>query len=224
MFFIFKYLDNNLTRDIYSLFKNKENSSSNIHNEFKDVEFATDYIKSKYVKSFDSYELIYDDASNKLVTKKFSRLYSADVLFSFKNNFFVIYGEKTVCLSVEKNINQKLSFTPNPWKFTLTDFTKILADTDYLINEFKFSNVKLLNTLLSTITLEFTNNFDALKIIKDFGTDPIYIKFKLFFNDEECNLEVFINSGHVYLSYEKFHKKLAEFFEEKILNLIEVHK
>ncbi|BBP91002.1 hypothetical protein BsIDN1_46200 [Bacillus safensis] len=49
------------------------------------------------------------------------------------------------------------------------------------ISEVTFSNINLLDTSLKAITLEFQNNFDALKIINKFKKNPISMNFKVFF-------------------------------------------
>ncbi|PLT50830.1 hypothetical protein BVY13_04575 [Bacillus amyloliquefaciens] len=59
-----------------------------------------------------------------------------------------------MCLSAEKIFNEKLKYTLKPWVFSIEDIYTKFSDLDIVINEVKFSNVKLLNTLLKTMTLE----------------------------------------------------------------------
>ncbi|KFC30856.1 hypothetical protein [Bacillus subtilis] len=220
MLFIFKHIDEVSIKSFLTILKFQKNSSNKL-NEFKDLEFSSEFIRCTFVKSFDSYELIYDDSSECLVTKKFSRMYSAQVFISTKMNYLIIYGEKTVCLSAEKILNEKLKYTPKPWEFSLYDIYTKFSDLDIVINEVKFSNVKLLNTLLKAMTLEFENNFDALKIIQDLNYPPVFMRLKIFYQDDICDLSVSIELGHIELKYESFSKVVFDNLEEKILNLIE---
>lgn len=220
MLFIFKHIDDISIKDFLTILKFQRNSSKKL-NAFKDLEFSSEFIRCNFVKSFDSYELIYDDNNECLITKKFTKMYSAQVFISIKMNYLIIYGEKTVCLSAEKIFNEKLKYTLKPWVFSIEDIYTKFSDLDIVINEVKFSNVKLLNTLLKTMTLEFENNFDALKIIHDLRYPPVFIRLKFFYQDEVCDLTVSIELGHVELKYDSFNKVVYDNLKEKILKLIE---
>ncbi|PLT50831.1 hypothetical protein BVY13_04580 [Bacillus amyloliquefaciens] len=103
MLFIFKHIDDISIKDFLTILKFQRNSSKKL-NAFKDLEFSSEFIRCNFVKSFDSYELIYDDNNECLITKKFTKMYSAQVFISIKMNYLIIYGGKNSVPQCRKNL------------------------------------------------------------------------------------------------------------------------
>ncbi|WP_336737450.1 hypothetical protein [Bacillus altitudinis] len=220
MLYIFKKTDNTSIKKIQSFFEDFNSMPKNKF-EVKDVEHFSDFIRYTFVKYFDSYELFYDENTQNLETKKFSRMYSAQILILIKFNCIIIFGEKKVCLSAEKHISEISSNTLINWEFTFNQIYNHFSELEMTISEVTFSNINLLDTSLNAITLEFQNNFDALKIINKFKKNPISMIFKVFYQKEMCELIINFNSGQIELNYEIFSRVELENLEGKILNLIE---
>lgn len=219
MYFISKKINLDLIHELKVLFSNMMFTENSLEG-FMNLNYSQEFLNIDYVKSYDSYEFIIDE--DIINPKKFKKAITSNIQILLNKEYMVIYGDRNACISAERLINTKINNFLYSRKLLLNQFLKQINDYDYLIKELKFTEVKMLNTRLPSITLEFINNSDSLNIIKSLNASPSYAKLLVFSeNEEECYIQIFLNENHINLSYQSFNKTSYENIKEIILNLLQ---
>ncbi|MDC7726398.1 hypothetical protein [Bacillus cereus] len=211
----------NVNRDIIKSFLEEQHALDSHNEGVFNLEFDSKYISFSYYKILQSLECVYDKNSETVISETANKTFRCDVIIFIQNGYLVLYGDKTACTSLDEFLYTRSPFSPYTYVVRLDDLFSKLGGIIYFIKEIKYKNVKFLGTSLPSLSLEFNNNTDAFNTLKKISSPPSNITLIVDFQGEDCSLDVNLNLGNIFLSYNKIQKVHIENIKETLLFLFE---